>query len=386
MAEKRDYYEILGVNKNATEEEIKKAYRAKAKQYHPDLNPGDKNAEAMFKQVNEAYEVLSDKEKRARYDRFGHAGVDPNFAGNQGGGFDFDFGDFGGFGDLGDIFSSFFGGSFGGGNRRRDPNAPRRGGDTSANVSISFEEAAKGTTKNVTTTRVESCPTCGGTGAKKGSSPKTCPNCKGQGHVRISQRTPFGFMQTTRTCDQCMGKGRVIDDPCTTCSGAGRVRTTKTISVNIPAGIDDGEILNVRGQGDAGVNSGPPGDLHITVEVQPHPIFKREGYDVWCEIPITFAQASLGDEIMVPTLDGFVSYSIHPGTQPGDTFKLRNKGIPHISGRGRGDQYVRVTIEVPRKLTEKQKELLREFDKTASDKNYIKRKSFLDKLKDLTLF
>lgn len=382
MAEKRDYYEILGVNKSATEEEIKKAYRTKAKQHHPDLNPNDKNAEANFKQVNEAYEVLSDKEKRARYDQFGHSGVDPNFAGTNGGGFDFDFGDFG---DLGDLFGSFFGGGFGNNSRRRDPNAPRRGADSSATITISFEEAAKGVSKNITTTRIENCPTCDGTGAKNGSSPKTCPNCKGQGQVRISQRTPFGIMQTTRTCDRCVGKGRIIEDPCTTCSGAGRVRTTKTVSVNIPAGIDDGQILNVRGQGDTGINNGPPGDLHITVGVRPHPIFKREGFDIWCEVPITFAQAALGDEITVPTLDGPVSYSIHPGTQPGDTFKLRSKGIPQINGRGKGDQYVKVTVEIPKKLTDRQKEILKSFEEAASDKNYVKRKSFFDKLKDLKM-
>lgn len=381
MAQKRDYYNVLGLDRNATEEEIKKAYRKYAKKYHPDLNPGDKDAEAKFKEVNEAYEVLSDKEKRARYDQFGHAGVDPNFSGGGFGtggfsGFDFDFG------DLGDIFSSFFGSGFGTG-RRRDPNAPRRGSDTSASIVISFEEAAKGTTKNIRATHIEICSTCSGSGAKKGTSPKTCSNCGGRGQVRISQRTPFGVMQTARTCERCRGSGKIIDDPCTSCSGSGRLRKTREISVKIPAGIDDGQVINVRGQGDAGYNGGPNGDLHITVNVRPHPIFTRDGYDVWCDMPLTFVQAALGAEVTVPTLDGIVKYTVHEGTQPGDVFKFRGKGIPHINGMGRGDQYVRVVVEIPRNLTERQKEILRNFDMATSDKNYSKRKGFLDKIKGI---
>ena len=312
MADKRDFYEVMGVPKNASEDEIKKAYRKKAKQYHPDLNPGDKEAETKFKEVNEAYEVLSDKEKRARYDQFGHAGVDPNFGAGAGGG-----SPFGEDIDLGDIFSSFFGG-FGGGSRRQNPNAPRRGADTETVINISFEEAAKGCTKQVTYQNVDTCKECGGSGAQKGTSPKTCPTCNGSGQVRINQRTPFGVMQTARTCDRCGGTGKIIENPCRACSGNGRVRTNKTVEVNIPAGINDDQVLNVARHGNAGINGGPAGDLHVYVNVRPHPIFERKGDDVWCEMPLTFTQAALGAEVTVPTLDGKVSYSVHEGTQPGD--------------------------------------------------------------------
>lgn len=376
MAEKRDYYEVMGVPKNASDDEIKKAYRKLAKQYHPDLNPGDKTAEAKFKEVNEAYEVLSDKEKKSRYDQFGHAGVDPNFGGGPGASpFDGDI-------DLGDIFNSFFGG-FGGG-RSANPNAPRRGRDAQASVTISFEEAAKGTKKQVSYQRIETCQSCGGSGAESGTETKTCPQCGGTGQVRVNQRTPFGVVQTTRGCDRCGGKGKIIDHPCHTCDGAGRVRKAKTLEITIPAGIDDGQTLNVGGHGDAGTNGGPSGDLHVYVTVRPHPIFERRGNDVWCEMPITFTQAALGAEVIVPTLDGKVSYQVHDGTQPGDVFKLRGKGIPNIHGRGRGDQYVRVTIEVPKNLTDRQKEILKEFDGAGDEqRNYQKRKSFFDKIKDL---
>lgn len=385
MAQKRDYYEVLGVEKNASEDEIKKAYRKMAKQYHPDLNPGDKDAEAKFKEVNEAYEVLSDSNKKARYDQFGHAGVDPSYGagggygagGYGGGGFGgFDFGDMG---DLGDIFGSIFGG---GSSRSANPNAPRRGADINTAVTISFEEAAKGCKVEVNAPRVENCPECGGSGAAKGTSPKTCPECGGRGQVRVTQRTPFGVMQTQRTCSKCRGKGKIIDTPCKNCSGTGQIRRSRRLEVTIPAGIDDGQGVNLRGQGDYGANGGPAGDLHITVNVRPHPLFERDGFDVWCEIPLTFSQAALGADITVPTLDGKVSYHVHEGTQPGDVFKLKDRGIPHLSGRGKGSQFVRVTIEVPKNLTEKQKELLKEFESNASDHNYQKRKGFFDKLKD----
>lgn len=375
MADKRDYYEVMGVPKNASEDEIKKAYRKLAKQYHPDLNPGDKTAEAKFKEANEAYEVLSDKEKRARYDQFGHAGVDPNFGGGPGGSpFDGDI-------DLGDIFNSFFGG-FGGG-RSANPNAPRRGRDAQASVHISFEEAAKGCKKTISYQRVESCPQCNGSGAEPGTSVDTCAQCGGTGQVRVSQRTPFGVVQTARSCDRCGGKGKVVEKPCKTCNGVGRVKKSKTLEVSIPSGIDDGQVLNVSGQGDAGLNGGPAGDLHVYVTVRPHAIFERRGNDVWCEMPITFTQAALGAEVTVPTLDGQVSYQVHDGTQPGDVFKLRGKGIPHLNGRGRGDQFVRVTIEVPRNLSQKQKDLLIEFDSSGDERNYQKRKTFFDKIKNL---
>lgn len=378
MAEKRDFYEVMGVPKNATDDEIKKAYRKLAKQYHPDLNPGDKEAEAKFKEVNEAYEVLSDKDKRARYDQFGHAGVDPNFGGGAGGGSPFS-GDI----DLGDIFNSFFGGFGGGGARRANPNAPRRGSDTEAVVNISFEEAAKGCRKTIAYNKVEPCPECGGTGAEKGTSPTTCTQCGGTGQVRINQRTPFGMVQTARACDRCGGTGHVIDSPCHTCSGSGRVRKQRTIEINIPAGVDNDQMLTVGGQGNAGANSGPAGDLHVYVNVRPHPIFERRGDDVWCEMPITFSQAALGAEVTVPTIDGRVSYQVREGTQPGDVFKLKGKGIPHLNGRGRGDQYVRMTVEVPKNLSPKQKEILQEFDTHIEEKNYQKRKGFFDKLKKM---
>lgn len=380
MADKRDYYEVLGVDKSASDDQLKKAYRKLAKEYHPDLHPGDKEAEAKFKELNEAYEVLSDKDKKARYDQFGFAGVDPNFGGGAGGN---PWGSAGGGFDINDIFDSFFGGGFGGG-RRSNPNAPRRGSDCEANVVVSFEEAAKGCKKNVTYHQIENCADCGGSGAAKGTSPKTCPNCGGTGQVRINQRTPFGVMQSQQTCDKCHGTGKIIDTPCKTCDGKGKVRRQKTIEISVPAGIDDDQILNVSGKGNAGLNGGPNGDLHVYVTVRPHPLFERRGNDVWLTMPITFAQAALGADIEVPTLDGKVSYHIHEGTQPGDIFKLRGKGIQSLSGRGgKGDQYVQMTIEVPKNLNKKQKEILSEFDKNCDDKNYAKRKGFFSKIKDM---
>ncbi len=375
MADKRDYYEVMGVPKNASEDEVKKAYRKLAKEYHPDLNPGDKNAEAKFKEVNEAYEVLSDKDKRARYDQFGHAGVDPNFGGGAGGSpFQGDF-------DFGDIFNSVFGGGFGGfGGRQANPNAPRRGSDAEAVIDVTFEEAAKGCKKTVTYQRVEDCADCHGSGAKAGTSPAACSNCGGSGQVRVNQRTPFGVVQTMRTCDKCKGKGKIIDSPCKSCGGTGKNRRQKTLEINVPAGVADDQLLRVSGQGNSGTNGGPTGDLLLGIHVHPHPIFERKGNDIWCEIPITFTQAALGDEVVVPTLDGDVSYQVHEGTQPGDIFKLKNKGIENLTGRGRGDQYVRVTIEVPKNLSKEQKEILQQFEATASDKNYQKRKSFREKL------
>lgn len=382
MPNKRDYYEVLGVGRNATDDEIKKAYRKLAKKYHPDLNPGNQEAEVKFKEANEAYEVLSDKDKKARYDQFGHAGVDPNYGGGggagAGGGFDFDFGD---------IFNSFFGG-FGGGPfsaQGGNPNAPQRGSDAAVSVTISFEEAAKGCTRIVEISRVEKCPECTGTGAKKGSSPQTCPECNGRGQVQSQQRTPFGVISTSKVCARCGGKGTVITDPCPECKGGGRVRKNRKIEIKIPAGIDDRQIVNVRGKGNEGVNGGPAGDLRVAVNVRPHPIFERDGYDVWCDVNVTFAQAALGAEILIPTLDGKVKYSMHPGTQPGDVFKLRNKGIPNINGRGKGDQLVRIVVDVPKNLTQRQKDLLHEFDAisgVADTTGDGDKKGFFDKFKD----
>ena len=379
---KRDYYEVLGVDRSATEDELKKAYRKAAKKYHPDLNPGDAQAEKSFKEVNEAYEVLSDKEKRSRYDQFGHAGVDPNFGAggfNGGGGFNGDFGDFG---DLGDIFGSFFGGGFGGGGRRSNPNAPRRGNDASAAVNISFEEAAKGCTKTVKVTKIDTCDECGGSGAQKGTTSKTCPVCHGSGQVTSAQRTPFGVFQTQTVCNHCHGTGKVIENPCTRCNGKGRIRHTVEETVEIPAGIDDGQVINLRGKGDSGVNGGPSGDLRINVNVRPHPIFHRNGYDVFCEIPITFTEAALGADITVPTLDGKVKFTIHEGTQPGDEFKLKGKGIQRLNYSGKGDQYVKIVVEIPKNLSREQKEILKNFQSTQSEKNYKTQKSFMDKIKD----
>ena len=375
MADKRDYYEVLGVNKGASDDEIKKAYRQAAKKYHPDLHPGDKEAEEKFKEVNEAYEVLSDKEKKARYDQFGHAGVDPNYgAGGAGSPFGQDI-------DFGDIFSSFFGGF--GGRRSANPNAPRRGSDIETQLYISFEEAAKGCKKTVQYQAVSTCKDCNGTGAQKGTTPKTCTVCGGRGQVTINQRTPFGAVQTSRPCDACRGRGKIIETPCRTCNGRGQVRRKKTVEVNIPAGINDDQVLNVAGHGNSGTNGGPAGDLHVYIGIRPHPIFERRGDDVWCDLPITFTQAALGATVTVPTLDGKASYDIHEGTQPGDVFKLKGKGIQHLGSKGRGDQYVKVVIEVPKNLNSKQKQLIREFDSAVSEKNYQKRKGFMDKLKDI---
>lgn len=376
MAEsKRDYYKVLGLQRGASEEEIKKAYRRLAKKYHPDLNPGDKEAEARFKEVNEAYEVLSDSQKRARYDQFGHAGVDPNFGGGYpGGGFGFDGFDF----DLGDIFSTFFGGA----GRRANPNAPRRGSDVVSPVVISFEEAARGCKKQVSAEVISTCGECGGSGAAKGTHPKTCPGCHGTGQQRRQQRTPFGVIQTQTICPQCRGTGTVIETPCGVCRGTGHVRTEKTIGVNIPAGIDDGQVITIRGKGNSGINGGPPGDLQVSVTVRPHPVFERDGYDIWYEMPITFAQAALGAEIEVPTLDGKITYTIKEGTQPGDIFRLKGKGIPHLNGNRRGDQILKVTIEVPQKLSAEQKKLLRQFEEACGEGNYPKRRSFFKRVKD----
>lgn len=383
MADKRDYYEVLGVSKNATADELKKAYRKLAKQYHPDMNPGDKTAETKFKEVNEAYEVLNDPAKRQRYDQFGHAGVDPSYgAGGGGSGFGgFGGGGFGGF-DVGDIFESFFGGGFGGSSRTRNPNAPIRGNDISVTVTLSFMEAAKGCKQTIQIQRLESCDTCGGTGAKKGTTPETCSECGGTGQVKVQQRTPIGVIQTTRTCTKCSGKGKVIRETCPGCRGMGRVRKSKTLEVSVPAGIDDGQTFVLRGQGDHGVNGGPAGDVNIMVSLRQDSLFERDGFDVWCDIPITFSQAVLGDEIVVPTIDGKVQYTVPEGTQSGTVFRLRNKGIPYVNGRGRGDQYVKVNIEVPRNLSGKQKDALREFERLTGDKNYEKRKGFFDTLKN----
>ena len=362
MADKRDYYEVLGVEKSASADELKRAYRKLAKKYHPDLNPGDKEAEAAFKEVNEAYEVLSDPDKKSRYDRFGHAGMDPNYgAGGGFGGGGFGGGGFGGMDfDLGDIFSSFFGGGFGGG-QRANPNAPQRGSDVQATLSVSFEEAAKGCRKTVDVERIEVCDSCSGSGAAPGTTAQTCSECNGRGQINVTQRTMLGNMTTVKNCPKCGGKGVFISTPCSRCRGAGRYRRRTKVEVEVPAGISDRQALNIRGEGNKGVNGGPAGDLRVGINVRPHPVFEREGYNVWLDVTVSFAQAALGAELTVPTLDGNVKYSIPAGTQPGDVFKLKDRGIPNLNGRGRGDQLVRVMVEVPKKLNERQKELLRAY-------------------------
>ncbi len=367
MAEnKRDYYEVLGVSKTASDDEIKKAYRKVAKQYHPDLNPGDATAEAKFKEANEAYEVLSDADKKARYDQYGHAGVDPNFgAGGFGGGFG-GFGDF----DLGDILGSMFGfggGGFGGG-RQQNPNAPRKGSTIQTNVTISFEEAAKGCKKKVNITKVERCTECSGSGAAKGTTPETCQTCGGRGQVQVQQRTAFGVMSSSRQCSACGGKGKIVKTPCQKCHGTGAQSKQQSVEIDIPAGIDDRQSLNVRGGGNSGVNGGPAGDLRVNVNVRPHPFFERDGFDVWCEVTVTYAQAALGDTLYIPTLDGKVKYDLPAGTQPGEVFRFRNRGIQQLSGRGKGDQFVKIVVDVPKNLSTEQKDMLRKFNDSLPNK------------------
>ncbi len=381
MADKRDYYEVLGVSKGATDDEIKKAYRKLAKKYHPDLNKNNPEAADKFKEAGEAYEILSDKEKRARYDQFGFAGVDPNYGAGQGG--------YGGFGggfadvDLGDLFGSFFGGGFGGSSRQSRANAPRQGESIRRSVVLSFEEAAFGCEKEITIDRVETCTECGGTGAEKGTSPETCPTCHGTGTVQQTQRTPFGAFSTSAPCSNCRGTGKIIKKPCKKCRGTGTERRSRTLKVTIPAGIDDGQSVALRGQGGAGANGGPAGDVIVTISIRPHPLFQRDGYDVWCEVPISYAQACLGDELIVPTVDGKVEYTMPAGTQPGTVFRMRGKGIQMVNGRGRGDQYVKVTLEVPKNLSDRQKELLRQLEDSDTPQNHTSRRSFRDKMKDL---
>lgn len=372
---KRDYYEVLGVDKNASDAEIKKAYRKLAKKYHPDLNPGDKEAEQNFKEANEAYEVLSNPEKKANYDRFGHAGTDPNGFGGYGGGAGF------GGGGFDDIFDMFFGGGFGGRSSQRK--GPEKGADLRVDVNLKFEEAAFGTEKDIEVTRMENCHTCEGTGAKPGTKVKQCSKCHGTGQIQYTQNTPLGRFVNVKTCDQCHGEGTIIETSCKTCHGSGKEQKTRTIHVKIPAGVDTDSILPLRGEGEPGNKGGRSGDLYIYIHVQPHPILKREGNDIYCEVPITFAQAALGAELTVPTLDGKVKYEIPEGTQTGTTFRLKNKGVPKIRGNGRGDQYVKVKVEVPKKLSKEQRELLVKFAEISGDDDFEQTKSFFDKVKDI---
>ena len=378
MADKRDFYEVLELKKGASEDEIKKAYRRLAKKYHPDMNPGDKDAEVKFKEVNEAYSILSDPEKKSRYDQFGHAGVDPSYGAGQGG-----YGGFGGFGgmdfDMGDIFSSFFGG--GSSSARR--NGPVRGEDIMTRLVISFEEAAFGCKKTINFPRTETCSACGGSGAEKGTQPETCSRCGGSGTIRTQQRTILGMMQSQRPCDVCGGTGRIVKTPCKTCRGAGVERKQKKFDANIPAGIGEGERIMLRGQGNAGRRGGPSGDLIVEINIRPHPIFERKGYDIYCEVPISFAEATLGGEIKIPTLEGQESYKIPEGTQPGTTFSLKNRGVQIIRTTRRGNLYFTVNVEVPRDLTKAQKDLLRQFEDSMTGKNMGKKTTFAEKVKKL---
>ncbi len=374
MAEKRDFYEVLGVSKTATDDELKKAYRKLAKQYHPDLNPDDKTAEAKFKEVSEAYEILSDKEKRSRYDQFGHAGVDPSYGGGAGAG---GFGGFGGF-DMGDIFGDIFGGFGGFNSRGQSRRGPQRGSHVYADVTVSFEEAAFGCEKEISVYRIENCDDCGGSGAKPGTETVTCMVCGGSGQVRTTQRTILGNMQTVTTCSACNGKGSVVKEPCPKCAGKGKVKRNKKMKVKIPAGIDDGQTISLSGQGNVGEKGAPNGDLYVSVRVKPSSEFKRNGYDVSYEMDISFAEAALGATVEVPTLDGKVKYEIPEGTQPGTVFRFKGKGIPYLKRSGRGDQYIMVNVVVPKKLTQKQKDLLREFAGMTKQKS----KGIFDKKKD----
>jgi molecular chaperone DnaJ len=366
---KRDYYEVLGVEKGASKDEIKKAYRKLSKKYHPDINK-EADANEKFKEISEAYEVLSDEQKRAQYDRFGH--TDPN-QGFGGGG---DFG--GGFGGFEDIFNTFFGG---GGGRRRDPNAPRAGADLQYTMSVTFEEAVFGKETDIEIPKEEECDTCHGSGAKPGTKPETCKHCQGTGQLNVEQNTPFGRIVNRRVCHHCHGTGKFIKEKCNTCGGNGKVQKRRKIHVKIPAGIDEGQQLRVSGQGEPGVNGGPPGDLYVVFHVRPHEFFERDGDDIYCEMPITFVQSALGDEIEVPTLHGKVKLKVPAGTQTGTKFRLRGKGVPNVRGYGTGDQHIRVKVVTPTKLTDKQKELLREFADITGQVPDEQHESFFDKVK-----
>ena len=379
MAEqKRDYYEVLGVNKNATNDEIKKAFRKAAKQYHPDLNKDDPTAAEKFKECNEAYSVLSDADKRRKYDQFGFAGVDPSYAAGQGGGYGG-----GGFGfdgdiDLGDIFSSFFGGGFSGGSR--NPNAPQRGRDIQTTINISFEEAAKGCKKSVEVSKVENCSQCHGTGAAEGTSPKTCSQCGGSGYITVQQGSGFFQVNTTRPCPSCNGSGKIIEKPCSKCGGRGKVRKKSKVDITIPAGIDNGQVVTARGLGDAGLNGGPAGDLRVGVSVSAHKDFVRDGYDIHYEKHISIVVACLGVKVRIPTLDGDVEYHVPAGTQPNEVFRLKGKGIQRLNSIAKGDLFVHIVVDIPRELTNEQKNLLKQFDKSYVP-NTSGKEGFFDKFK-----
>jgi len=382
MSTTRDYYEILGVSKESTEAEIKKAYRKLAMQYHPDKNKAP-DAEEKFKEISEAYAVLSDEEKRAQYDKFGHAGIDGRYSQED----IFRGADFRGFEDLGDILSGIFGGGFGGfgdifGGGRGRRNAPMRGSDLRYDLSISLEEAATGVETTINVPRAENCETCGGTGAKAGTTPKTCPTCHGSGQITSARNTPFGRFMSTTVCNTCHGNGQIIEDPCPACKGTGKIKKVKKLSVKLPKGADNGLRLKIRGEGEAGSPGAPAGDLYVMVHVQPHKTFERVGDDILYELPISFVQATLGDEVLVPTLYGNVKMNIKPGTQTHSVLRLKGKGMPHLHGSGEGDQLVRVIVQTPKNLNSEQKELLRKFDELDRKSAKNKHSGIFEKVKD----
>lgn len=377
MADKRDYYEVLELSKEAGADEIKKAFKKQAKKYHPDMNPGNKEAEAKFKEVNEAYAVLSDPEKKAKYDQYGHAAFDPasGYGGGYSGGFDF-----GDFGDLGDIFGSFFGG---GGRSRSSAGGPARGEDIGYRLALDFEEAVFGCEKTIEFAHTEKCDKCGGTGAENPGDTERCPTCGGSGTVRVMRNIGFGSMQMQQTCDRCGGKGKIIKNACKVCKGKGNIKKNKKLEIKIPAGIDDGERIQLRGQGNAGANGGPAGNLYVTAQVRPHRVFERDGTTVYMELPITFVEATLGATVTVPTPEGGkAEFTIPEGTQSGSVFSLRGKGVPYLNNPSvRGEMRVTLTVEIPKGLNKEQKDLLKKFGEATDTKNFAKKKSFFDKFK-----
>jgi molecular chaperone DnaJ len=375
MSSKRDYYDVLGVGKDADNADIKKAFRKNAKKYHPDLNPDNHESEVKFKEVNEAYEVLSDEEKREKYDRFGHSAFENGGQGNGAGGF-------GGSGGFEDIFGDMFGDMFGGGGSRQRRQGPKKGADLKIRLNISFEDAAFGTKKEVKISRMENCSHCGGDGAEPGTSRKTCTTCNGGGSVRTVQNTPFGQFANVSTCPTCKGTGKIIEEPCKVCHGTGKEKKARKITINIPAGVDSDSIIPLRGEGNHGEKGASPGDLYVYLGVKAHKFFNRDGYDIWYDMPVSFVSASLGNTVEVPTLEGKVKYQIPEGTQTGTVFRLRSRGIEHLRGGGKGDQYVRVVINTPTKLTDKQKEILMSFAKEFGEKIVPHKKGIFDKVKD----
>ena len=381
MAEKRDYYEVLGLKKGASEADIKKAFRKMALKYHPDKNPGDKTAEEKFKEVNEAYGILSDPEKKKMYDQFGHAGVDPNAGfGGAGGGFG---GFSGSYDDIFDMFGNMFGGGFGGFGGRAQRNGPMKGRDLQKAMTITFEEAAFGVKKDIMVNKHVECSNCHGSGAAPGTSKQQCPKCGGSGQIHTTQRTPFGQFSNVSPCDRCGGTGEIIETPCPECGGSGHIRKNVTIQVNIPAGVDNDSIIPLRGQGEPGVNGGLAGDLYIVIRVKPHKVFKRKGSDLQLEIPISFDQAALGAEIVVPTLEEKIKYKVPAGTQPGTRFRIKGKGVPNVRNGRKGDLYIKVNLEVPTKLNSEQKKAVEQMSKKLDDKCYKGKSKFKDIIKEL---